>query len=66
MLEDLVGLHRTVQLKFLQHWGIDLDDCDVEWFALETNQDHFVFFTIYVCIKLSQCVTKYCMSIISQ
>ena len=21
-------------------WGIDLDYCDVEWFALETNRDH--------------------------
>ena len=25
-------------------WGIDLDYCDVEWFALEMNQDHFVVF----------------------
>ena len=21
-------------------WGIDLDYCDIEWFALETNRDH--------------------------
>ena len=21
-------------------WGIDLDNCDIEWFALETNRDH--------------------------
>ena len=39
VLEDVVGLHRTSQLQI--HWdqwlGIDLDYCDVEWFALETN-----------------------------
>ena len=27
-------------------WGIDLDYCDVEWFALETNRDHSVIFEI--------------------
>ena len=44
VLEDLVGLHRTVQLQLLQHywWGIDLDRFDTEWFALETNRDHSV------------------------
>jgi len=21
-------------------WGIDLDYCDIEWFALETNRDY--------------------------
>ena len=47
MLEDLIGLHRTVQLQFLQHWGIDLDDCDVEWFALETNQDHLLLLRLH-------------------
>ena len=38
VLED-VGLHRTgqLQLLWLQWLGIDLDYCDVEWFALETN-----------------------------
>ena len=24
-------------------WGTDLDYCDIEWFALETNRDHSVF-----------------------
>ena len=48
VLEDLVGLHRTIQLQLLQHywWGIDLDYCDIEWFALETNRHHFVIFEI--------------------
>ena len=26
--------------------GIDLDYCDIEWFALETNRDHSVIFEI--------------------
>ena len=35
VLKGLVGLHRTVQLQLLQRfgWGIDLDYCDIEWFA---------------------------------
>ena len=24
--------------------GLDLDYCDIEWFALETNRDHSVIF----------------------
>ena len=48
VLKGLVGLHRTFQLKLLQHYwlGIDLDYCDIEWFALETNKDHSVIFEI--------------------
>ena len=34
-------------------WGIDLDYCDIEWFALETNRDHSVVFEI---------ASKYCIS----
>ena len=36
VLQGLVGLHRTVQLQLLSvtGWGIDLDFCDIEWFAL--------------------------------
>ena len=34
-------------------WGIDLDYYDTEWFALETNRDHFFIFEI---------VSKYCIS----
>ena len=46
VLKGLVGLHRTVQLQLLQHYwlGLDLDYCDIEWFALETNRDHSVVF----------------------
>ena len=33
--------HRTIWLQLLQlsHWGLDLDYCDGEWFALEMNWD---------------------------
>ena len=33
--------------------GKDLDYCDIEWFALEMNRDHFVVFEI---------ASKYCIS----
>ena len=48
VLKGLVGLHKTIQLQLLQcYWlGIDLDNCDIEWFALETNRDHSVVFEI--------------------
>ena len=32
-------------------WVIDLDYCDIEWFALEMNRDHSVIFEI---------ASKYC------
>ena len=46
--QGLGGLHRTIQLQLLQHqWlSIDLDYCDIEWFALEMNRNHFVAFEI--------------------
>ena len=55
VLKGLVGLHKTIQLQLLQHtgWGIDLDYCDIEWFALETKRDHSVIFEI---------ASKYCIS----
>ena len=34
-------------------WGIDLDYCDTEWFALEKDRDHSVVFEI---------ASKYCIS----
>ena len=55
LLEGLVGLHRPFNFSFfsVSGWGTDLDYCDVEWFALETNQDHSVVFEI---------APKYCIS----
>ena len=54
VLKGLVGLHRTIQLQFFSVtvWGIDLDYCDIEWFALEMNRDHSVVFGI---------ASKYCI-----
>ena len=34
-------------------WGIGLDYCDIEWFALETNIDNSVVF---------ETASKYCIS----
>ena len=55
VLKGLVGLHKTVQLQFLQRscLGPRLDNCDLEWFALEMNRDHSVVFEI---------ASKYCIS----
>ena len=46
VLEVPVGLHRIIQLQLLQHFwlGIDLDYCDIKWFAMETNRNHSVIF----------------------
>ena len=30
----------------ITHWAIDLDYCDIEWFALEMNRDYLVIFEI--------------------
>ena len=39
---------------FQHYWsGIDLDYCDIEWFALKTNRDHSVVLEI---------ASKYCFS----
>ena len=55
VLEGLVGLHPTIQLQLIQItvWGIDLDHCDIVWFALEMNRDHSVIFEI---------ASKFCIS----
>ena len=55
VLEGLVSLHQTNQFCFfgISGWGIDLDYCDIEWFALETNRGHSVIFEI---------APKYCIS----
>ena len=49
VLKGHVGLHRTIQLQLLQHYcqGIDLDYCDIEWFALEMNRDNSVIFRLH-------------------
>ena len=53
------GGQSTVSFSFfnITGWGIDLDYCDIEWFALETNGDHSVIFEI---------TSKYCILGISE
>ena len=55
VLKGLGGLHRTIRLSFfsITGWVIDLDYCDIEWFALEINRNHSVIFEI---------ASKYCIS----
>ena len=52
VLRGLVGLHRTFSFFSLTVQGIDLDYCDIEWFALETNGNHSVVF---------ETASKYCI-----
>ena len=35
--------HSTSASSGLGGWDIDLDYCDIEWFALEMNRDHLLF-----------------------
>ena len=55
VLEGLVSHHKPFNFSFfgISGWGIDLDYCDIEWFALEMNRDHSVIFEIAI---------KYCIS----
>ena len=53
-LEGGEGVH-TFNFSFfsITGLGIDLDYCDIEWFAWEMNRDHSVIFEI---------ASKYCIS----
>ena len=55
VLKGLVGLIEPFNFSFfsITGWGVDLDYCDIEWFALEMNRDHSVVFEI---------ASKYCIS----
>ena len=48
VLKRLVGLTEPFNFSFfnITGQGIDLNYCDIEWFALETNRDHSVIFEI--------------------
>ena len=54
VLKGLVG-QEPFNFSFFSFtcWGIDLDYCDIECFALEMNRDHSVVFEI---------ASKYCIS----
>ena len=69
VLKGLVGLHRTVQLQLfsITGWGIDLDYCDIEWFALEMKRNHSVIFEIAPKYCILNCFIEYkCYSISSK
>ena len=61
VLEGLAGLEGTVQLQVfgVSGWGIDLDYCDTDWFALEMNRDHSVVFEIAPKYCISDCFDDY-------
>ena len=43
VLEGLVGLIiEPFRFFSISGWGIELDYCDIEWFALEMNRDYSV------------------------
>ena len=50
---NVVALIVNFSFFSITGWGIDLNYCDIEWFALETNRDHSVIFEI---------APKYCIS----
>ena len=54
VLKGVVGLHGPINFSFfsISDWDMDLDYCDIEWFALEMNRDHSVIFEI---------ASKYCI-----
>ena len=53
VLNRLVGPHRLFSFFSVTGWGIDLDYCNIEYFALEMNRDRSAVFEI---------VWKYCIS----
>ena len=55
VLKGLVGLIEPFKFSFfsITGWGIGLDYCDIEWFALEMYRDHSVIF---------ETASKYCIS----
>ena len=54
-LEGLVVLHRIFKFTFLSisGWGIDLNYCEIEWFALEMSKN---------CSVIFECAPNYCIS----
>ena len=52
VLKGLVAQPFSLSFFSITGWGIDLDYCVIEWFALETNRDRSVVFEI---------ASKYCI-----
>ena len=60
VLKDLGVFIEPFRFSFFSvaGWGIVLDYCDIEWFALETNRDHSVVLgcgvSLYGCSSKAQ------------
>ena len=72
LLESLIAIHRTIQLLLLQHYwlGIDLDYCDIEWFASESNRVILSFLrlhpsTAFWTLLLSMMATPFLLRILA-
>ena len=61
VLEGLLAFIQLFNFSFfdISGWGIDLDYCDVEWFAFETNRDHSVIFEIASKCCISDSLVDY-------
>ena len=59
VLKGFVGLHKPFSFFSVTGLGIDLDYCDTEWFALETNRDLSLIFQIAPKCCLSDSFVDY-------
>ena len=61
VLEGLVVFIEQFNYRFfgISGWGIDLDYCDTEWFALEMNWDYSVVFEIALKDCILDCFVDY-------
>ena len=61
VLEGLVVFIEQFNFCFfgISGWGIDLDYCDIEWYALEMNWDYSVVFEIALKDYISDCFVDY-------
>ena len=68
-LEGLQELIETFNFSLfcISCWGIDLDYCDIEYFALEMNRGHSVIFEIapkYCILESFIDYEDYCLSFV--
>ena len=61
VLKDLGVFIEPFRFSFFSvaGWGIDLDYCDIEWFALEMNRDHSDVFEIAYTYCISDSFVDY-------
>ena len=61
VIEGLLIIIELFNFSFfgISVWAIDLDYCDIEWFALEMNRDHSVIFEIAPMYCILDCFVDY-------